>query len=123
MKILLDDISGKRNLYPFTSIRSVADIRIGILTIREKWERLLDQKIDTLSEINPGNIDLKKNQNISANIIPSQQWVNDFLSGKQSKKTITLEYPWHIFQNNEQALKEDFDLICKGRISRELSAT
>src|SRR5687767_2120314 len=123
MNILLDDISGKRNLYPFASTRSVADIRIGILTIREKWQRLLDQKIHILSEIIPGDIDLKKNANISANVIPSRLWVDDFLSGKESKKAITLEYPWQIFQNNEQALKEDFELICQGRISQQLSAT
>ena len=123
MNILLDDISGKSNLYPFTSIRSAADIRIGILTIREKWERLLNQKIETLSEITASDIDLNKNQNISANIVPSRQWVNDFLSGNQSKKTVTLDYPWQIFQNNEQALKEDFDLICNGRTSQELSTT
>ena len=86
MNILLDDISGKRNLYPFISIRSVADIRIGILTIREKWERLLDQKIDTLSEINARYIALNQDQNISANIVPSRQWVTDFLSGKQSSE-------------------------------------
>lgn len=29
------------NLYPFTLTRAPQDIRIGILTIREKWERLL----------------------------------------------------------------------------------
>lgn len=38
--ILFDPPSGNR-LLPFTLTRPVADIRIGILTIREKWERLL----------------------------------------------------------------------------------
>ena len=40
MKILLDDISVKEDLYPLQHTRSVADIRVGILTIREKWEIL-----------------------------------------------------------------------------------
>ncbi len=123
MKIVLDDISGKGNLYPFTSIRSLADIRIGILTIREKWERLLNQKINILSENVPGDFDLKNTRNISANVVPSKQWLNDFLSKKESKKTIILQYPWQIFQNNEQALREDFDLICKDRTSQKLSST
>lgn len=35
--ILFDDYS-RHNLLPFTYTRPVADIRIGILTIREKWE-------------------------------------------------------------------------------------
>jgi hypothetical protein len=29
------------NLYPFSATRAVEDIRVGILTIREKWELLL----------------------------------------------------------------------------------
>jgi UDP-N-acetylglucosamine diphosphorylase/glucosamine-1-phosphate N-acetyltransferase len=36
--ILFDDFSRDR-LLPFTFIRPVAEIRLGILTIREKWER------------------------------------------------------------------------------------
>ena len=35
---------------PLTFTRPVADIRLGILTIREKWERLLAQKSFTLTE-------------------------------------------------------------------------
>jgi len=38
--ILFDDQS-REHLMPFTFIRPIADIRIGILTIREKWERWL----------------------------------------------------------------------------------
>jgi UDP-N-acetylglucosamine diphosphorylase/glucosamine-1-phosphate N-acetyltransferase len=30
------------NLFPFTLTRQIQDIRVGILTIREKWERYLD---------------------------------------------------------------------------------
>ncbi|HET6227758.1 MAG TPA: GlmU family protein [Bacteroidia bacterium] len=38
--ILFDDQPIRENLLPLTFTRPVADIRIGILTIREKWERL-----------------------------------------------------------------------------------
>lgn len=38
--ILFDDYS-RHNLLPFTFTRPVADIRIGILTIKEKWENYL----------------------------------------------------------------------------------
>lgn len=38
--ILFDHPSTKVNLLPFTFLRPVADIRIGILTIKEKWEKL-----------------------------------------------------------------------------------
>lgn len=41
----------KRNyLLPLTFTRPVGDIRIGILTIREKWEQYLGQETSTLTE-------------------------------------------------------------------------
>ena len=39
--ILFDEPAVRANLLPFTYTRPVAEIRCGILTIREKWERLL----------------------------------------------------------------------------------
>lgn len=38
--ILFDQPDVRNNLLPLTFTRPVADIRIGILTIREKWERM-----------------------------------------------------------------------------------
>lgn len=48
--ILFDDYS-RNHLLPLTLTRPVADIRIGILTIREKWERLLGDKTSSLTEV------------------------------------------------------------------------
>src|SRR5688500_6361175 len=122
MKIVLDDISGKNNLYPFSAIRSIADIRVGVLTVREKWEKLLGQKINTTSEINLNDSDLGDAEQIPSNIVPSQQWLNSVLNKQNITNTI-LEYPWHIFQNNDKAIKEDFELLCKGRRSLPISST
>ncbi len=47
--ILFDDHS-RNDLLPLTYMRPVADIRIGILTIREKWEKLLNVKTSSLTE-------------------------------------------------------------------------
>lgn len=41
MQLVLFDTAGRTALYPFTHIRPAADIRCGILTARERWERLL----------------------------------------------------------------------------------
>lgn len=41
MNYILFDGTARDRLLPFTFTRPVAEIRIGILTIREKWERLL----------------------------------------------------------------------------------
>ncbi len=48
--ILFDCHKNRENLLPLTYTRPVADIRVGILTIREKWEKLLGQKSFSLTE-------------------------------------------------------------------------
>jgi len=42
------------NLYPFTLTRPVQDIRIGALTIREKWEKILTCRSATVNEMVEG---------------------------------------------------------------------
>lgn len=39
--IFTEEFCQPENLYPFTLTRHLQDIRVGILTIREKWEKLL----------------------------------------------------------------------------------
>ena len=48
--ILFDCHKNRENLLPLTFTRPVADIRVGILTIREKWEKLLGQRSYSLTE-------------------------------------------------------------------------
>ncbi len=123
MKIVLDDVTGKESLYPFTVTRSAADIRIGILTIREKWEKILNEKIDTFSELGVTHYQQNDTLVCPANLVPSKKYVDDLLSGKENSDACSLEYPWNIFQYNDKALRDDFDLICKDKISQNLSAT
>jgi len=39
--VFTEEFCQPENLYPFTLTRQVQDIRIGIFTIREKWELAL----------------------------------------------------------------------------------
>ncbi|MEI6173402.1 MAG: GlmU family protein [Bacteroidota bacterium] len=48
--ILFDENIVRTNLLPLTFVRPVADIRIGILTIREKWEKRLKATTSTLTD-------------------------------------------------------------------------
>ncbi|MCB0490806.1 MAG: GlmU family protein [Cyclobacteriaceae bacterium] len=43
--ILFDDPSIRQDLSPFTLTRPVSEIRVGILTVTEKWERHLKTKV------------------------------------------------------------------------------
>ena len=42
--IFTEEFCQPENLFPFTLTRQVQDIRVGILTIREKWEKMLGLK-------------------------------------------------------------------------------
>jgi UDP-N-acetylglucosamine diphosphorylase/glucosamine-1-phosphate N-acetyltransferase len=48
--ILFDDPTIRLNLYPFTLTRPVGAIRVGILTIAEKWERWLKATVSFQTE-------------------------------------------------------------------------
>jgi len=48
--ILFDESFVRTNLLPLTFMRPVADIRVGILTIREKWEKYLGEKTSSLTD-------------------------------------------------------------------------
>ena len=48
--ILLDFKEVKDNLLPLTYFRPVAEIRCGIMTLKEKWENVLQQPVSHLTE-------------------------------------------------------------------------
>jgi UDP-N-acetylglucosamine diphosphorylase/glucosamine-1-phosphate N-acetyltransferase len=50
MNYILFDGTIRKSLLPFTYTRPVAEIRVGILTIREKWEHLLGCGTSTVTE-------------------------------------------------------------------------
>jgi len=47
---ILFDTPERNLLYPFTYTRSIAEIQIGILTIQERWDLLLNTHTDILTE-------------------------------------------------------------------------
>jgi hypothetical protein len=51
MNYILFDDETRLSLLPFTFTKPVAEIRIGILTIREKWENHLSNSCSHLTEL------------------------------------------------------------------------
>jgi UDP-N-acetylglucosamine diphosphorylase/glucosamine-1-phosphate N-acetyltransferase len=49
ISFILFDTPERVLLYPFTYTRSIAEIRLGILTIKDRWELLLKEKVQILS--------------------------------------------------------------------------
>lgn len=135
---LLEETSCTGDLLPFTAIRSVLDIRIGILTLREKWIRLLGAEgFRLLEETNTAAA-------LPANILPTralaarirEEWergpippasVDRVLTAASLDRLIThgrlIRYPWQLFQHNAEALIEDFALLTTDRVSAPIPAS
>ena len=127
MNILLDDISFKNSLFPFGVIRSVAHIRIGILTILEKWQFYFPGKVFIASENLSLPVDGAEWIQYPANLIPSYEFLKK-VSNHNAKLPFTpdskiLEHPWQIFEYNDWAIRQDFKMITEGRISEEISSS
>ena len=75
MNYILFDGTVRNALLPFTFTRPVADIRIGILTIREKWEKYLGSTTTTLTEEYLSEkfpmVEMEENVMINASFLPN----------------------------------------------------
>ncbi len=96
MNYILFDGTVRNALLPFTFTRPVADIRIGILTIREKWEKHLGSTTTTLTEEYLSEkfpmVEMENNVMINASFLP-----NDILS----EMVKSLEKNQAIFKEDE----------------------
>lgn len=79
MNYILFDGSVRNQLLPFTFTRPVADIRVGVLTLREKWEKHLGFTTTTVTEEYLAEkwpmVELEENILINASFIPSEPLV------------------------------------------------
>lgn len=158
MNYILFDAS-RDSLKPLTYTRPVCDIRVGILTIREKWERYLGEKTSTITEdylsekyptshseemilINgsicptPTLVEAIKALKVGQTLVSQNSIVamyktkEQFLSDEDATEEIDvcddfvkIVNTWDIFVFNDRVLRDDFELITKGRKSATLSDT
>jgi UDP-N-acetylglucosamine diphosphorylase/glucosamine-1-phosphate N-acetyltransferase len=156
MNYILFDGTVRAALLPFTYTRPVADIRIGILTIREKWEMYLGSTTTTLTEEYLSNkypmVEMEENIMINASFLPNEGLVaiiselkpnqavfrddevvafytNDTQDAVDFDTYDIIEYnddclfvahTWDIFGKNDEALRQDFQLITEDRISQPI---
>lgn len=156
MNYILFDGTVRNALLPFTFTRPVADIRIGILTIREKWENYLGSTTTTLTEEYLQDkfpmVELEDNVMISASFLPNavlaemvinlevnqaifkgDEVIAFFTQESQeevdfetyeiiefNEECLTVENTWDIFQKNDAAIREDFELLTEDRRSQPI---
>jgi UDP-N-acetylglucosamine diphosphorylase/glucosamine-1-phosphate N-acetyltransferase len=165
--IFTEEFCQPENLRPFTLTRQIQDIRVGILTVREKWQHILglpsfDKNENDYKDLDR-SVDIEKiigNDTcfiINGNILPTKKLINaiykikngEFISleghaaiFRVTKKEIKelhkikiskevslkepaqiIRFPWDIFQLNDWAIREDFQLLTKKRKSQPISKT
>ncbi|MDP4131242.1 MAG: putative sugar nucleotidyl transferase [Bacteroidota bacterium] len=100
------------DFFPFSLTRSVADIRCGILTIRQKWAYFFppaDEGGDVVE--------------IPANVIPSAELAETIRRGngpaieKALAVSTRLLNSVDIIRQNDREIRSDFTLITRGRLS------
>jgi UDP-N-acetylglucosamine diphosphorylase/glucosamine-1-phosphate N-acetyltransferase len=80
MNYILFDSAVRERLLPLTFTKPVADLRIGILTIREKWEKRLETTTTTITEDYLEEkypmVEMDENVMINASFLPTTKLIN-----------------------------------------------
>jgi len=112
MNYILFDGPSRNNLLPFTYTRPVADIRVGILTIREKWETYLGFTTTTLTEEYLSQkypmVEMEENVMINASYLPNQELV-EIIKGLEENQAIFQGEDVIAFFSKETQEDIDFD--------------
>lgn len=113
MNYILFDGPSRNNLLPFTFTRPVADIRVGILTIREKWETYLGSTITTVTEDYLSDkypmVEMDENIMINASYLPNKNLVN-LVKGLKENQAIFNEENVIAFYTKASQEEVDFDV-------------
>jgi UDP-N-acetylglucosamine diphosphorylase/glucosamine-1-phosphate N-acetyltransferase len=143
---LKDSLETWENLLPLTCNKSIADMRIGILTIAEKWSKYLNTSV-SIQYVNAylGDTTSRAEIIIDSSVLPTEVLVNAILALKENEvlaqngfqivsntqqsnpKIIEfsgdlsrIEFPWDIFTKNDADLRKDFELLTKGKVSQQI---
>lgn len=111
MNYILFDGPYRNNLLPFTFTRPVADIRIGILTIREKWEEYLGYTTTTVTEEYLSQkfpmVELEENIMINASYLPNTEIVALIKSLKEGQAIFKNEDVIAFYSKEEEEVEFD----------------
>ncbi|PDS24157.1 GlmU family protein [Flavobacterium branchiophilum] len=106
MNYILFDGTARNALLPFTFTRPVADIRIGILTIREKWEAFLGSTTTTVTEDylteKYAMVEMDQNVMINAAVLPNDSLVQMIQDLKPNQAIFKNEDCIAFFTENHQ---------------------
>jgi len=106
MNYILFDGASRINLLPLTYTKPVAEIRIGILTIREKWEKRLTSTTTTLTEDYLQDkypmVEMEENVMINASFLPTEHLAHIVMNLKENQMVIKDDDIIAFFTKNTQ---------------------
>ena len=112
MNYILFDGTVRNALLPFTFTRPVADIRVGILTIREKWEKYLGSTTTSLTEEYLSEkfpmVELEENVMINASFLPNEV-LSELVSNLEPNQAIFKGEEVIAFFTQDSQEEVDFD--------------
>ncbi|AWH85342.1 glucose-1-phosphate thymidylyltransferase [Flavobacterium album] len=112
MNYILFDGPVRNALLPFTFTRPVADIRVGILTIREKWEKYLGYTTTTLTEEYLMEkfpmVEMEENVMINASFLPNEV-LAEMVQALEANQAIFCGEDVIAFYTNDTQEEVDFD--------------
>jgi UDP-N-acetylglucosamine diphosphorylase/glucosamine-1-phosphate N-acetyltransferase len=112
MNYILFDGTVRNQLLPFTYTRPVADIRVGILTIREKWEKFLGFTTTTITEDYLSEkfpmVELEENVMINASFLPNEELVG-MIKNLSENQAILCDDEMLAFYTTASQEEVDFD--------------
>jgi UDP-N-acetylglucosamine diphosphorylase/glucosamine-1-phosphate N-acetyltransferase len=117
MNYILFDGPSRNNLLPFTFTRPVADIRIGVLTIREKWENFLGATTTTVTEDYLSEkfpmVEMEQNIMINASFCPNAELVELIKNLKENQAIFSGEdvIAFYTLDTQEDINFDDFEAI------------
>ncbi|TNF28962.1 MAG: glucose-1-phosphate thymidylyltransferase [Deltaproteobacteria bacterium] len=149
MRLLISDDGKLLDFAPLTLTRPVSELRIGLLTIRERWEKYLQPELlgyETASYLSVKYPPINADITVNATALPTRELINEIIhlsdgqmlmSGSDwiakkgnavnhieaKNKPVFLKKRWDLFKYNGDMLRSDFELITAGRTSETLSAT
>lgn len=164
LNLILFDTDARHHLLPLTATRPVGELRVGMLTLREKWERRLGGRCSYITQeylqerfpiaieeenlilnagvlpttelcklieqIGPGEALLDNGELIAARL--NEQQIEALIEDEQLSELHGIPLPegfellainrlWDIVRLNDRAMRDDFELLVKGRKSQPLS--
>ena len=164
MNYILFDDERFHHFLPLTHTRPLGELRCGILTMRERWEHILQQSIshksaaylqekypcvistdnilmnsaifpsaaltDAIAALNEGEY-LMQDETllcIRLNEADTIQFDIETHLVNSTRKSLTTEIilltqPWDLFSLNDRAIRDDFQLLTKGKTSQAISNT